>query len=229
MADAMKGQIPAGFIVAERTLLLPSVGAMIAVGSVVPWLYERLEGRRAAQGVAAGALGALIALGIARSYTRNRVWRDNDTLFRQSVLDAPDSYRAHYLLGQYFFERKQHSYGERHLRRALELFPDPVVMYNLAEHYRQAGWCDPAIPLYRSAVALASSIRKTQYGLAACLLETLQMEEARKVAISAIRWGADVRKGREIIAAANLGRDSLAARRARGDTLPHKALPMPDR
>ena len=221
--------IPAGFIVAERTLLLPSVGAMIAVGSLVPWLYERIERRRTAQWVAVGALALLIALGIARSFTRNRVWRDNDTLFRQSVLDAPDSYRAHFLLGQYFFERKQHSYGEHHLQRALELFPDPVVMYNLAEHYREAGWCDPAVPLYRSAVALATSMRKSQYGLASCLLETLEMEEARKVALSAIRWGGDVRKGREIIAAANLGRDSLAARRARGDTLPYKGLPMPDR
>jgi tetratricopeptide (TPR) repeat protein len=211
--------VPAGFIVAERTLLLPSVGAMIAVGSVVPWVYERLERRHVAQVAAGGALAILIGLGIARSYTRNRVWRDDDTLFRQSVLDAPDSYRAHYLLGQYFFERTQHASGEQHLRRALALFPDPVTMYNLAEHYREGGWCHAAIPLYRSAFAIASNMRKSQYGLAVCLLETLEMEEARKVALSAIRWGADVRKGREIIAAANLGRDSLTARRARGERM----------
>lgn len=211
--------VPAGFIVAERTLLLPSVGAMIAVGGVVPWVYERLERRHVAQVAAGGALAILIGLGIARSYTRNRVWRDDDTLFRQTVLDAPDSYRAHYLLGQYFFERTQHAYGEQHLRRALALFPDPVTMYNLAEHYREGGWCHAAIPLYRSAFAIASNMRKSQYGLAVCLLETLEMEEARKVALSAIRWGADVSKGREIIAAANLGRDSLTARRARGERM----------
>jgi len=220
--------VPAGFIVAERTLLLPSVGAMIAVGSVVPWLYARLERRRVAQLAATAAVAVLIGLGIARSDTRNRVWRDNDTLFRQSVLDAPDSYRAHYLLGQYFFERGQHSYGEHHLRRALELFPDPVVMYNLAEHYREAGWCDPAIPLYRSAFAMASNMRKSQFGLAVCLLETLDMEEARKVALSAIRWGGDVQKGREIVAAANRGRDSLVARGARGE-IPQPSRPVPDR
>jgi hypothetical protein len=207
--------VPAGFIVAERTLLLPSVGAMLAVGSVVPWLYARLERRTVAQWAAAGALGVLLMLGIARSYTRNRVWNDNDTLFRQSVIDAPDSYRAHYLLGQHFFEHEKHSYGEYHLKRALELFPDPVVMYNLADHYRQAGWCAPAIPLFRTAFDMASNMRKSQYGLAVCLLETLEMDEARRVALSAIRWGADVRKGREILAAAKLGRDSLVARRAR--------------
>jgi hypothetical protein len=211
--------VPAGFIVAERTLLLPSVGAMMAIGSAVPWIYARVETRRWPSIAAAGAVVVLIALGIMRSHSRNRVWRDNDTLFRQSVIDAPDSYRAHYLLGQYHFEHKRHHYGEQHLRRALELFPDPVVMYNLAQHYREAGWCGPAIPLYRTAFAMASNMRKEQYGLAICLLETLAMEDARKVTLSALRWGADVRKGRELLAAANLGRDSLAARRARGDTI----------
>jgi protein O-mannosyl-transferase len=220
--------VPAGFIVAERTLLLPSVGAMIALASAVPWLYVRLERHSTAQLVAAGALALIIALGITRSVTRNRVWRSNDVLFRQSVLDAPDSYRAHYLLGQYFFEHAQHSYGEHHLRRALELFPDPVVMFNLAEHYREAGWCEPAIPLYRTAFTLASNMRKSQYGLAVCLLERLEMDEARRVALSALRWGADVRKGRELLGAAKLGRDSLEARRARGDPAPASStIPPP--
>lgn len=212
--------VPAGFIVAERTLLLPSVGAMIALASAIPWLYARMEPYRVAQRAGALAVLVLLGLGVARSYTRNRVWKDNDTLFRQSVVDAPDSYRAHFLLGQHFFEQKRHHYGEQHLRRAIELFPDPVVMFDLAEHYREARWCEPAIPLYRTAFAMASNMRVSQYGLAVCLLETLNMEEARRTALSAMRWGANVREGREILAAAKRGADSLAARRARGDTLP---------
>src|SRR6185436_3069334 len=55
--------IPAGFIIAERTLLLPSVGVVIAIASAVPWLYERLEGtgggHRTPQYLAAGALAVL--------------------------------------------------------------------------------------------------------------------------------------------------------------------------
>jgi protein O-mannosyl-transferase len=211
---------PAGFIVAERTLLLPSVGAMIALASAIPWLYARLEGNRVAQLAGVGAVAVLLGLGLARSVTRNRVWKDNDTLFRQSVLDAPDSYRAHFLLGQHFFEQKRHHYGERHLRRALELFPDPVVMFDLAEHYREARWCGPAIPLYQTAFAMASNMRVSQYGLAICQLESLNMEAARKTTLSALRWGANLREGREILAAAKRGADSLAARRARGDTTP---------
>lgn len=213
--------IPAGFIIAERTLLLPSVGAMLAIASAIPWLYERVEHSGAAQLAGAVALAAIVALGLVHSTNRNRVWRDNETLFTQSVEDAPTSYRAHHMLGQLYFERGDRARGERHLRRALELFPhDPVVAYNLAEEYRKAGWCKPAIPLYRSAFAIAPAMRKSQYGLAACQLEELDMEGARATAINTLNWGGDLKTGRDILAAANIGRDSLAARRARGDTIP---------
>lgn len=212
--------IPAGFIVAERTLLLPTVGAMIAIGSVIPWLYARLEQKRATRYVAASVVVALVGLGVARSYTRNRVWRDNETLFRQGVRDAPESYRAHYILGTYLFEQRRRSEGERHYRRALELFPyDPVVMLALAEQYRRGEKCEPAIPLYRSAFALAPNFRSGEVGLAACLLEVLKLAEAKQVALNSIRWGANLRSARALIAAADAGRDSLAARRARGDTI----------
>lgn len=213
--------VPAGFIVAERTLLLPSIGALIALSSAIPWLYERLERKPALRYAAGAAVALLVGLGITRSVTRNRVWRDDDTLFRQGVLDSPDSYRSHYLLGTYLFEKKLHREAEPHYLRAIELFPhDPVVMYSLAEEYRRAGACPLAIPLYRTAFRIASNMRKSQYGLAVCLLEVLDMNEAKKVALNAYRWGADFRTAREIVRAADIGRDSLAARRARGAALP---------
>lgn len=210
--------IPAGFIIAERTLLLPSVGAMIALGSAIPWLYARLERRRAAQYAAAGALAMLIVLGIARSYTRNRVWHDDDTLLRQAVVDSPDSYRAHYILGVYLFENSRRREGETHYRRALELFPyDPVLIFALADQYRHIGKCEPAIPLYRAAYAIAPTYRGLLQ-LSACLLDVVEIAEAKRVALLAVRLGAPVRPAHQLIVAANAGRDSLAARRARGDT-----------
>jgi tetratricopeptide (TPR) repeat protein len=212
--------IPAGFIVAERTLLLPSVGVMIAVGSAVPWLYERFERRLALQRAAGLAFALLVVLGIARSYGRNQVWHDEERLFRQSVVDSPDSYRAHYILGSYLFQQKRKNEGEQHLRRALQLFPyDPVVMMTLAEQYRGIKLCAPAIELYRIAQEIAPSMRG-HLGLAVCLLETLELDEAKRVALNAIRWSGNVREARSIIAAADAGRDSLTARRARGDTIP---------
>jgi len=211
--------VPAGFIIAERTLLLPSVGAMIAVGSVIPWLYARLERRRALQYAAAAALVALIGLGFARSSTRAPAWRDNDSLFRQAVKDSPESYRAHFMLGVHLFENRRKTEGEKHYREALKLFPyDPMMALALAEEYRSAGMCQPAIPLYRWLFTLEPNSSRGRIGFADCLLLTYQLDEAREEALKSIRAGGRVKSARAIIDAAKRAKESMG-RRADGDTL----------
>jgi hypothetical protein len=211
--------VPAGFIIAERTLLLPSIGAMIAVGSAIPWLYARLERRRVAQYAAAGAVATLLALGIARSYTHDPAWRDNDTLFRQAIKDSPGSYRAHFMLGVHLFENKRKTEGELHLRRALKLFPyDPLMVLALAEQYRGAGMCKPAITLYRWLFTLQPNSNRGHIGLANCLLMTYQLDEARQEALQSIRVGGRLKPARDIISDVKQVQDILA-RRARADTV----------
>lgn len=216
--------VAAGFIIAERTLLLPSVGAMIAVASVIPWLYARLEERRWAQYAAAAVVLLLVGLGAARSHARNPVWKSNETLFRQGIVDSPDSYRAHFMLGTHLFEQKQKIEAEKHYRKALELFPyDPLMAYALAEQYRGAGMCAPALPLYEWYFQMEPDAARGHIGQAQCLLLSLRLDEARAAALRAIRNGARVRTARQIIAASVAAKDSIAARRLRGDTLPPAA------
>ena len=86
-----------------------------------------------------------------RSIQRTTVWRDNDRLFHQAVIDAPRDYRAHFMLGAWNFEQKRKREGEAEYRKALALFPyDPFLSYDLAEQYR-GGWHvragDSAVPL----------------------------------------------------------------------------------
>ena len=204
--------LPAGFIIAERTLLLPSVGAMLAVGSAVPWLYERMEGRRRLEYAGAAAVVVLLGLGIARSVTRNPVWRDNDTLFQQAVIDTPESYRAHFMLGTRLFEKKKKEEGERHYRRALQLFPyDPLMAYALAEQYRGADMCVPAVPLYQWYFQLAPNADRGHLGFAACLLAVGRYSDAREEALRSLRKGGRLQTAREIIAIAS-ARDSVNRR-----------------
>lgn len=220
--------LPAGFIIAERTLLSPSIGAMIAVASTVPVLYERIESRALARRAGVAAVALLLTLGIGRSVTRNRVWHDNGTLARQSVLDSPDSYRAHFMLGVHLFENQRKAEGEQHYRHALRLFPyDPVMALALAEQYRTAGMCEPAIPLYRALFALQPDANRGHLGFAACLLQTLHLEEARREAETGVRMGARVSLARAILAAVRATRDSLSARRTRGDTIAPAPVNLP--
>lgn len=206
--------IPAGFIIAERTLLLPSVGAMLAVASAVPWVRERLELRpRVAAAAAVTAVAVLLLLGVARSVTRNRVWHDDDTLWRQGVLDSPDSYRAHFMLGLHHFSNGRFHEGELHYRRAIELFPhDPVMAYAFAEQLRTSGRCDAAIPIYHWLFGVQPDSRRGHIGYAACMLEQKQFPVARQHALEWIRKGGRLSLAREILASAKAQRDSVPAR-----------------
>jgi tetratricopeptide (TPR) repeat protein len=174
----------------------------------------RIQDRATLRRLGAAVVVILIALGIGRSVTRNRAWHDNETLFRQGIIDAPDSYRSHFMLGGYLFEHGRRAEGETHFRHAVRLFPyDPLMLYALAEQYRRAGLCDAAIPYYQALFQMAPNQYRGHNGLAACYLMTGRIEEARRQAIAGIRVGANVPRAREILGLANQARASARSLR----------------
>ncbi|MEO7085555.1 MAG: tetratricopeptide repeat protein [Gemmatimonadaceae bacterium] len=190
--------VPAGIVLAERTLFLPSAGAMLAVGGLAVVMLDRVRARygnkRSIIRVSWIALGVVLAAGVARSATRSTVWRDNDTLFRRAVIDAPLSYRAHYMLGAWHFENKRKREGEAEYRKALHLFPyDPFVSYNMAEQYRNFGLCGAALPLYRWTMSLDPKFPLGHTSYAMCLLDQGDFDEARAKALEAFRFGGDAK------------------------------------
>jgi len=190
--------LPAGILLAERTLFLPSVGAMLVAGAVAVPIAERLRSR-SLRGVQV-VLGGVLAAGLAWSAWRTTFWHDNDRLFRQAVKDAPFAYRAHYMLGAWHFENERRRDGEVEYRRALKLFPyDPFLSYSLAEQYRRVGMCGPALPLYRWTFGLDTNFKYGRSAFAWCLLNEDFYHEAREQAFKAIAAGADVHSMRQVI------------------------------
>ena len=207
--------LPAGFIIAERTLLLPSVGAMIAVSSGLWWIWQRIRTRALAKPAAIAWLGILLALGVARSHSRNSVWRDDDRLWRQGVIDTPDSYLAHFRLGLHLFAAGDFRNGEAHYRRAIDLFPhDPLMAYSFAEQLRGAGHCDAAMPIYRWLFSAWPDSRRGHLGYGACLLAERRYDEARREALLWLERGGRLPLAKQLLAAAKAGSDSVSARRA---------------
>jgi protein O-mannosyl-transferase len=195
--------VPAGIVLAERTLFLPSAGAMLIVGALAVIAIDKSRGRADERSLTAFgqlALSVLIVVGAAKSAKRSTVWRDNDTLFRRAVIDAPYSYRAHYMLGAWHFENKQRRDGEVEYRKALHLFPyDPFLSYNMAEQYRQFGLCSAALPLYRWTNSLDPNFPLGHTAFAMCLLDQGDFDEAKATALDAFHFGGDAKMLRRIV------------------------------
>jgi protein O-mannosyl-transferase len=184
--------LPAGFLIAERTLLFPSVGVMIFIGALIPPAYAWLAERRL-QYAGAAAVAALLVAGTWRSAMRQKVWHDDDVLFKTAVKDAPDSYRAHFMLGAWYMENKRMRDGEAEYRRGMQLFQfDPFMAFSFAEDYRKWGICKPAIQLYRWAISIDSNTVMGRPQIADCLLLENKFDSAKVAAVTAVRHGASV-------------------------------------
>jgi protein O-mannosyl-transferase len=199
--------VRSGVILAERTLFLPSVGVVLAVGvgatlAAARWGSGRLRLRRP---MVAVPLALVLATGIAASVRRQRVWRSNDDFYRSIVDDAPLGYRAHYMHGMWLFEKGRRAEGERHVRTAIALFPYDAEPYtDLANEYRKTGLCAPARQLYRRALAVGSQRAEPRLGLIVCLLHDGELAEAGAEARRGIeRGGVAVPEFRRLLAVAD--------------------------
>jgi hypothetical protein len=173
--------VATGVLLAERTLFLPSVGVAMLVGAATDWALRALAARspRLALAGVGVPFALLLAAGTWRSATRQPVWRDNETLFANGVVDAPLSYGAHYSYGGLLFLQGKYREGERELRMAIRLFPpDPDPVDFLGSRYMAAGMCEHAIPLFHQALAIDGGRRYTRLRLISCLLATGQPDSA---------------------------------------------------
>jgi hypothetical protein len=180
--------VPTGIVTAERTLFLPSVGVVLVAAVALVWLRDEMEHR--GRTLVAGLAGLLLVLGLGKSISRQRVWRDNDTLFDATVKDAPLSYRAHLLRGRNLARKQRLRDAEAELRHAIRLFPyDAGATVDVAEAYRRSGMCQPAIPLYEWSFAIDSTLRDGRLGYVYCLSVMERWKDTRQQALVGMRYG----------------------------------------
>ncbi|MHB1313104.1 MAG: hypothetical protein ACYC3L_13895 [Gemmatimonadaceae bacterium] len=183
--------IPTGILLAERTLYLPSVGALIALAYGITLVEARLRAEHSPLRRAVPLLCALVlVLGVVRSSTRNAFWHDSDSAFAQMVDEEPMSFKAHYAWGGQLFEAKKGKEGELEWRLAIALMPEYYGVYmDLAHKYREAHLCQAAIPLYEKALSIEPDLPIGRVAMAACQLELAQWRRARTTSRIAIADG----------------------------------------
>jgi protein O-mannosyl-transferase len=155
--------VPTGVFLSERTLFLPSVGVVLAIGAGVVAIGLP---RRIAMVTAA----VFIAMGLVRSVARQAVWHDDDRFFAQAVSDEPRSYAAHYQLARQHLAAGQWDAAMREAERAQQLYGgDPELAGVLGRAYAREGRCEDAVPLLRQAVAQSPTRPFPRARLARCL------------------------------------------------------------
>lgn len=201
--------VPAGFILAERTLFFPSVGVVLIAGAVVALVLVR--DIRVERRMLMMATGLLLTLGIARSVERQRVWKNNDVFVDQLVKDSPNGYRAHFLRARRLGEVGRYDEMQREYHEAIRLFPyDAAMVLQIAADYHASGYCKPVIPMLRWSYAVEPTSAEGRVAYVQCLAHEGQWAEARTEALTGLHLvrPPDVHRLRALVAQADsaLGR-----------------------
>ena len=118
------------------------------------------------------------------------MWYDNDRLFRQSLVDAPNNYRVYWLWSRHLRTLDRDDEATEALERAAALYSaDPVVFEDLGQLQRAAGACDKAIVSLERALAIDTTRIIARSRLVYCLIEQGELTTARSVASIGVTLG----------------------------------------
>lgn len=183
--------IPTGIVMAERTLFLPSVGAMLACGGVCQVLLGSPDAARdRRQALLCALCGLLIFLGIGRSASRHREMRTQETYWEHGIQDAPLSYRAWHAYADLQWAHGDKRSAIRSYNYALAMYPPAWWIRNdLAVRFQSEGECYPALELFAESLRLQPHQAGARAARIACLLRLGRYPEAAVEADSALAMG----------------------------------------
>lgn len=179
--------VPTGVVLAERTLLLPSAGVLLAFAA---WAEALSRGRSVSRRLVTSAVAAVVVVAGVRSALRTRIWQDDLTLLAAATAETPRSYRPWFLLGQLRVRTGNDAAAVAPLTTAVTLFPDDFgALALLGDVHRRANRCGPAIQLLDRAVQIYPFGAEARAGLVACLIGAGRYDAARATAAEGERRG----------------------------------------
>lgn len=200
--------IVTGFMLAERALFLASAGFLICVAAGGHYLWNLASaGEARMRQVLAVSCIVLLGAGALRSIVRGPVWKDNGTLFRQTVNDVPLSYRAHWMLAEHLLKDGPNTTGLEEMLLAVGLARknDSYVLAFAGDRFREAGKCPVALRMYHNALGIRPEASDARIGAAACLVTQGRIRDAQNVAIEGLK----MRKSEPILASIVAYTDSV--------------------
>jgi Flp pilus assembly protein TadD len=148
---------------ADRYAYVPLVGIFVGVAWTGAWLVGHgYFPREVAAGLAAVAL---VALGVV-TVQQTAVWRDSVSLFEHAIAAEPDSWVAHYNLGNAYADLGRHEDAVVRFRETARLRPEFARAHNnLGNSLDALGRTAEALPSYERAVQLKPDMAEAHNNL----------------------------------------------------------------
>lgn len=188
LAPALNARWMAANVFAERYLYLPSVGFCWLVAWAWWRVWEDSTTRPALRRAFVACLGLLALFYGARTIVRNRDWRDEVTLYAQTLRVSPDAYLIRTNLGTVYWNRGDRTAAVREWQAALAYNPDDVILLNnlgLA-HAREKQFGDAA-RLFHRAIQVRPEYAEPYFNLGRMYEQMGRAEDAQREYSAAVR------------------------------------------
>jgi Flp pilus assembly protein TadD len=148
---------PLAEVMNDHRTFLPYIGLVIAAGGAVSLLLARVDRCRAWTKIAVGCAAALFLCANAfATFQRNKVWKDEQTLWRDVTSKSPNNARGLMNYGNTLMAKGDFSGALDYFHRAQKLAPQyPVLLINLAIAEDATGQSAIAEHRFKEALRLA--------------------------------------------------------------------------
>ncbi|KAH8359587.1 hypothetical protein KR093_007763 [Drosophila rubida] len=148
------GIIRVGFVIAERTLYVPSIGFCLLSVYGFLYCYNYLADKNFWRHLLQTLLMLLFAVLMLRTRQRAADWLNEEQLFSSALQVCPNNAKVHYNIARLATDTGNSSRAFQHYHRAIELYPEyESALMNLGNLYREHGALDIAEKYIRAAIA----------------------------------------------------------------------------
>jgi len=163
-------------VIFEHRLYLPMYGFCLAVFGLLARLPLEKHGK-----TVFGAVLAVVVVFSGMTHARNRVWKDEVTLWSDVLEKSPKKARPHYNLALAYLDRGMTAEAARHFRESLAIDPTNYRAYNnLGLVLYRGGDTENAEECFRKALALKPDFATARNNLGLVLSRTGRIEEAER-------------------------------------------------
>ncbi|MFA4829377.1 MAG: tetratricopeptide repeat protein [Thermodesulfovibrionales bacterium] len=148
--------IPIRDVIFEHRLYLPSIGIIIIFVSLTFYIFQAMiQNPKRSLAACCLLLAAAVVVFSIVTYERNIVWKDEVSLWADTVKKNPYKARGHNVLGNAYYNKGLQDMAVEEYQIALRINPNYIeAYYNLGNAYKDKGLTDMAIEYYQIALRI---------------------------------------------------------------------------